>query len=133
MCVFSVQIDVSGPRSYSGSSGGPMCFRCDVNVRPSGADFVHRRVGFKRFCSRSYGFWASFVHRRVGFLRCAFVFVHRRVGFMRFCASFVHRHVGFLRCALVFVHRRVGFMRFRFKNRCIFRHLWVNVGQKLEV
>ena len=67
MCVFSLQIDVSGPRSYSGSSGGPMCFRCDVNVRPSGADFVHRRVGFKRFSSKSEASSASFVHRHVGF------------------------------------------------------------------
>ena len=39
--------------------------------------------------------------------------------------------LGFLGAS--FVHRRVGFMRVRFKNRCVFEHLCVNVGQKLEV
>ena len=69
ICVFfSVQIDVSGPGSYSesicvflvskstfqglaptvGLLGGPLCFRCDANVRSFGADFVHSLVGFKR-------------------------------------------------------------------------------------
>ena len=46
---------------------GLLGVRCDVNVRPSGADFVHRRVGFKRFGSKSEVSSASFVHRHVGF------------------------------------------------------------------